>query len=285
MHRTIRNPECVDGADTATEVLEGTLEQILYVNDVSGYVVALVEPIEATPPQPGPRVRVTVVGTLGAVEIGAGLRLSGRFEKHPRWGEQFRVEDFETVRPAGINALERYLASEIKGIGPALARRIVSHFGETLPAVLDTTPERLHEVRGLPRATAQRIALAWRDSTGLRELTVFLRGHGVAAAHARRIHKVYGRDALETIREDPYILARTISGIGFRTADTVAEKLGIPRNSIQRARAALVYLLERMAEEGHVFAPFDYLEHQFRAALEMEPDLAGQALGELSESG
>jgi exodeoxyribonuclease V alpha subunit len=275
----------VDGADTATEVLEGTLEQILYINDVSGYVVALVEPIEATPPQPGPRARVTVVGTLGAIEIGAGLRLSGRFEKHPRWGEQFRVEDFETVRPAGINALERYLASEIKGIGPALARRIVSHFGETLPAVLDTTPERLHEVRGLPRATAQRIALAWRDSTGLRELTVFLRGHGIAAAHARRIHKVYGRDALETVREDPYLLARTVNGIGFRTADAVAGKLGIPRNSLRRARAAILFLLERMAEDGHVYAPFAALEAQFQSALEMEPELAADAARELAESG
>ena len=191
------------------------------------------------------------------------MRLSGRFEKHPRFGEQFRVQDFETIRPAGVNALERYLASEIKGVGPALARRIVDHFGEELPTVLDTSPERLHEVRGLPRAVAQRIAIAWRDSSGLRELTVFLRGHGIAAAHARRIHKVYGRDSLETVRSDPYVLARTISGIGFRTADAVAEKLGIPRNSIQRARAAMLYLLERMADEGHVFAPFGYLEHQF----------------------
>ena len=126
----------------------------------------------------------------------------------------------------------------------------------------------------MPRAVAQRIAIAWRDSSGLRELTVFLRGHGIAAAHARRIHKVYGRDSLETVRDDPYVLARTITGIGFRTADAVAEKLGIPRNSIQRARAAMIYLLERMADEGHVFAPFGYLEHQFQSALEMDPELA-----------
>src|SRR5579864_5091270 len=108
--------------------------------------------------------RITVVGSLGTVEIGAGLRLSGRFEQHPRYGEQFRVKDFEVLRPAGVAALERYLASEIKGIGPALARRIVAHFGENLAAVLDTTPERLHEVRGVPRVAAQRIAIAWRDA-------------------------------------------------------------------------------------------------------------------------
>ncbi len=271
----------MDAPQIPAELLEGTLDQILYINEESGYVVAVV----ARGDDASAERRVTVVGELGTIEIGAGLRLSGHFEKHPRYGAQFRVEDFETIRPAGVNALERYLASEIKGVGPALARRIVEHFGEDLPALLDTSPERLHEVRGLPRAVAQRIAIAWRDSSGLRELTVFLRGHRIAAAHARRIHQVYGRDSLETVRNDPYVLARTITGIGFRTADSVAEKLGIPRNSIQRARAAMLYLLERMADEGHVFAPFGYLEHQFQSGLEMEPELARDALGELTASG
>jgi exodeoxyribonuclease V alpha subunit len=271
----------VNATETNAEMVEGTLDQILYINEDSGYVVAVVERGDDN----GARHRITVVGELGTIEIGAGLRLSGRFEKHPRYGEQFRVADFETVRPAGVNALERYLVSEIKGVGPVLARRIVERFGEELPALLDTSPERLHEVDGLSRAVAQRIALAWRDSSGLRELTVFLRGHGIAAAHARRIHKVYGRDSLETVRGDPYVLARTIAGIGFRTADAVAEKLGIPRNSIQRARAAMLYLLERMADEGHVFAPFGYLEHQFQSGLEMEPELAREALDELVKNG
>ena len=202
-----------------------------------------------------------------------------------RYGEQFRVLDSETVRPASVATLERYLAGEIKGVGPALARRIAEHFGEALPTVLDETPERLREVRGLGAMVAARIAASWRDSSGLRELTVFLRGNGIAAGHARRIHKMYGRDSLETVRRDPYVLARTIAGIGFRTADTVAEKLGIPKNSIQRARAAAVYLLERMAGEGHVFAPFGYLEHQFAAALEMDPQLAARAVEELVETG
>ncbi len=271
----------MNAPENPPELVEGTLDQILYINEDSGYVVAVVELSDAAEA----RRRITVVGELGTIEIGAGLRLSGRFEKHPRYGEQFRVVDFETLRPAGVNALERYLASEIKGVGPVLARRIVDRFGEELPVLLDTSPERLHEVDGLPRAVAQRIAIAWRDSSGLRELTVFLRGHGIAAAHARRIHKVYGRDSLETVRNDPYILARTITGIGFRTADAVAEKLGIPRNSIQRARAAMIFMLERMADEGHVFAPFGYLEHQFQSALEMDPELARTALDELVASG
>ena len=262
-------------------ILEGTLDQILFISEASGYVIAVLE-INADDQT---HKRITIVGDLGALEIGAGLKLSGRFEQHPKYGEQFRVQDYEVMRPAGVAALERYLASEIKGVGPALARRIVAHFGESLAAVLDTTPERLHEVRGLPRAAAQRIAITWRDATGLRELTVFLRGHGIGSAHARRIHKVYGRESLETIRNDPYLLARTVTGIGFRTADLVAEKLGIPRNSIQRARAALIYLLERMAEEGHVFAPITQLESEFQAGLEMRPELVHEGLEDLAKTG
>ena len=201
------------------------------------------------------RRRITVVGTLGGIEVGAALRLSGHFEKHPRYGEQFRVEDYETLRPAGVAGLERYLASEIKGVGPVFARRIVTYFGELLAAVLYAAPERLQEVPGLPRRTVRRITVAWQDSSGLRELSVspWTRHQWSACAPDSQ---TYGRDSLETVRSDPYVLARTISGIGFRTADAVAQKLGIPHNSIQRARAALLYLLERMAEDGHVFAPF-----------------------------
>jgi exodeoxyribonuclease V alpha subunit len=260
--------------------VEGTLEQLLFVNEASGYVVGLVETADE-----GQRRRITVVGTLVGIQVGAGLRLSGHFEKHPKYGEQFRVEDYETLRPAGVAALERYLASEVKGVGPVFARRIVTHFGESLSEVLDATPERLQEVPGLPRPVVRQITAAWQDSSGLRELSVFLRGHGIGAAHARRIHKVYGRESLETVRRDPYILARTIHGIGFRTADAVADKLGIPRNSIERARAALLYLLERTAEDGHVFAPFDYLAGQFEAVLEMDSALAREALEELEQRG
>jgi len=265
---------------SAAETVEGTLDQVLFINDQNGYVVAV---LKRSAEAGGDR--LTVVGLLGAVEIGAGLRARGRFEKHPRYGEQFKVEDFEILRPAGVAALERYLASEIKGVGPALARRIAEHFGESLPEVLDREPERMREVRGLGAVVAARIVAAWRDASGLRELSVFLRGHGIAAAHARRIHQLYGHESLGVVRRDPYLLAREIHGIGFRTADSIAERLGIPRNSIERARGAILYLLERMAEEGHVFAPLGYITHQFTSGLEMDPELALTAVEELVQSG
>jgi exodeoxyribonuclease V alpha subunit len=268
-------------AHQAAETLEGTLDQVLFVNEKNGYSVAVV----VVAGEHGELRRVTVVGNLSGLEVGSTIRAQGGFEQHKTYGDQFHVVDFETVRPAGAVALERYLASEIKGIGPALARRIAEHFGDSLGEVLDNAPERMREVPGIGAAVTRAIAAAWRDSSGLRELTVFLRGHGLAASHARRIHKFYGKDALEVVRRDPYVLARTIHGIGFRTADAVAEKLAIPRNSIQRARAAVLYILERMSDEGHVYSPFEYLEGQFRSALEMEPELARAAVNELAASG
>jgi len=267
--------------ENSPEIVEGTLDHILYVNDQNGYAVAVVK----TYADRGSVRSVTMVGSLAGLEIGSGIRATGRFEKHPRFGEQFRVDDFETVRPAGVAALERYLASEIHGVGPSIARRIAEHFGDQLRDILDTMPERVREVTGVGPVVAARIAAAWRDSSGLRELTVFLRGHGIGAAHARRIHKRYGRESLDVVRRDPYVLAREIHGIGFRTADAIAEKLGIARNSIERARAAVLFLIERMADEGHVYTPREYLESQFQSGLEMDPDLVDRALDELSSSG
>jgi exodeoxyribonuclease V alpha subunit len=271
----------VSEAAQPEEIVEGTLDHLLYVNDQSGYAVAVVKSYGGA----GDTRSITMIGNLAGLEIGSGIRARGHFEKHPRYGEQFRVEEFETLRPAGVAALERYLASEIQGVGLALAGRIAEHFGDSLGEVLDNSPMRVREVSGVGPVVAARIAAAWRDASGLRELTVFLRGHGIAGAHARRIHKQYGKESLEVIRRDPYLLARTIHGIGFRTADAVAEKLGIPRNSLQRARAAILYLLERAADEGHVYAPREYLEEQFRTGLEMDEELVPEALAELAEAG
>jgi len=268
-------------AQHATETLEGVLDQVLFANDNNGYTVAAV----VVAGEHNDFRRVTIVGNLAGLEVGSTIRAEGGFEKHPRFGEQFHVVDFETLRPAGAVAIERYLASEIKGVGTAFARRIAEHFGDDLGEILDNAPERMREVPGIGAARARLIAATWRDASGLREVTVFLRGHGLGGSHARRIHKFYGKHALEVVRQDPYVLARTIHGIGFRTADSIAEKLGIARNSIQRARAAVLYLLERMADEGHVYSPFEYLEGQFRSALEMEPDLARDAVSELAANG
>ncbi len=264
---------------SAEQLIEGVLDHLLYVNDATGYGVAVVKSYE----QEGDTRTVTMVGNLAGLEVGSGIRARGAFEQHPRYGEQFHVQDFEVLRPASVNAIELYLAKEIPGVGPKLARRIAKYFGESLADVLDNAPMRVREVNGIGQMAAARIATAWRDASGLRELTVFLRGHGLAASHARRIHQQYGKNALEVVRGDPYVLARTIHGIGFRTADAIAEKLGIPRNSIQRARAAIVHLLEMMADDGHVHAPREYLEERFTSDLEMDASLVDSALNLLAQ--
>ena len=269
------------GTAQVETTVEGTLDHVLYVNEENGYAVAVVRTYAGR----GDSKTVTIVGSLAGLEIGSAIRAHGRFEKHPRFGEQFKVEDYETLRPAGAFALERYLAAEIHGVGPSLARRIAEHFGDDLREVLDHAPERVREVSGVGPVVASRIAAAWKDSSGLRELVVFLRGHGIGAAHARRIHKRYGSASLEVVRRDPYLLARTIHGIGFRTADMVAAKLGIPKNSIERARAAILFLLERMADQGHVYAPREYLEWQFQSGLEIDADWVSRALEELVAGG
>ncbi|HEY2484622.1 MAG TPA: ATP-dependent RecD-like DNA helicase [Candidatus Binataceae bacterium] len=269
------------GTPQVETMVEGTLDHVLYVNEENGYAVAVVR----TYAERDDSRTVTIVGSLAGLEIGSAIRVRGRFEKHPRFGEQFKVEDYETLRPAGAFALERYLAAEIHGVGPSLARRIAEYFGDDLREVLDNAPERMREVSGVGPVVASRIAAAWKDSSGLRELVVFLRGHGIGAGHARRIHKRFGSSSLEVVRRDPYVLARTIHGIGFRTADLVAAKLGIPKNSIERARAAILFLLERMADEGHVYAPREYLEWQFQSELEIGADWVSRALEELVAGG
>lgn len=271
----------VSEPEHSAQMVEGTLDHLLYVNDSTGYGVAVVKAYAGS----GDTRTITMVGNLAGLEIGSGIRAHGSFEKHPRYGEQFKVTEFETVRPASVGALELYLSKEIPGVGPELAHRIATHFGESLPEILDNTPHRVREVSGVGPVVAARIIAAWRDASGLRELSVFLRGHGIGASHARRIHKQYGKDSLAVVRRDPYLLARTIHGIGFRTADSIAEKLGIPRNSVQRARAAIIYLLERMSDDGHVYAPREYLEEQFASGLEMDAELVPQALDLLVESG
>ena len=179
----------------ASETLEGTLDQVLFVNDNSGYSVAVV----VVSGEHGMSRRVTVVGNLAGLEVGSTIRAEGGFEKHPRFGEQFHVVDFETLRPAGSVAIERYLASEIKGVGPEIAKRIAKYFGDELGEVLDNAPERISDVPGVGPVRARLIAATWRDSSGLREVAVFLRGHGLGGAHARRIHKFYGKQDRKSV--------------------------------------------------------------------------------------
>ncbi|MGH7422530.1 MAG: SF1B family DNA helicase RecD2, partial [Candidatus Methylomirabilales bacterium] len=230
-------------------LLEGTLVRVNYSNAETGYVVARLE----VPGHHGP---VTVVGNLWGVTPGEPIRLKGHWVRHARYGEQFKVEAYESILPTSVDAIERYLASGlIRGIGPAFARRLVEAFGPETLRVIDEEPERLLTVDGIGEGRLNRIRVAWTEQQNLRGLILFLQEHQISPTFALRISKAYGLEAPDVIRKDPYRLARDVAGIGFKTADRIGASVGVARDSPQRCAAGLLYLMHEAAEAGHVYYP------------------------------
>lgn len=231
------------------ETLKGSVERITYVNEETGYsVIRLMAQ--------GRQELVTVVGNLASVNVGESLQLSGFWTTHPRYGRQFKVQDYKTVLPATVEGIRRYLGSGlIKGIGPVTARRIVDYFGLETLEVIEQQPERLLEVPGVGPKRGDMITRAWEEQQQIKEVMLFLQSYEVSAALAVKIYKTYGDDALTIVRENPYRLARDIYGIGFLTADRLAHNLGIACDAPQRVQAGISYVLSQLADEGHVYAP------------------------------
>ncbi|MGH7370442.1 MAG: SF1B family DNA helicase RecD2 [Candidatus Methylomirabilales bacterium] len=231
------------------QLLEGTLVRVNYSDAETGYVVARLE----VPGHPGP---VTVVGNLWGVTPGEPIRLRGQWVRHARYGEQFKVEAYESILPTSVAAIERYLASGlIRGIGPAFARRLVEAFGPETLRVIDEEPERLLTVDGIGESRLNRIRAAWTEQQNLRGLILFLQEHQISPTFALRISRAYGPEAPDVIREDPYRLARDVAGIGFKTADRIGASLGVASDSPKRCAAGLLYLLHEAAEAGDVYYP------------------------------
>jgi exodeoxyribonuclease V alpha subunit len=233
----------------APTLLEGTLERIVYANPESAWSVVRVA-------VPGEADLVTAVGNLLAVQPGESLRLSGAWEKDARYGRQFRVASYQTVTPATLVGIERYLGSGlIRGIGRKLARRLVSRFGLETLEVIDRQPERVAEVRGIGKKRSGEIQRAFREQRGIQELMVFLQSHGVPTGLAIKIYKRYGEAAMAVVRETPFRLAAEVFGIGFASADRIAASLGLPKDAPQRLEAGLLHLLAEAAGAGHLFLP------------------------------
>ena len=256
-------------------VLEAVLERITYANEETGYTVARVATDRS-------RDLLTVVGPLLGAQPGESLRLQGRWTSHPQYGRQFEVHSYTTVLPATVQGIRRYLGSGlIKGIGPRLAERIVNHFGVDTLRVIEEEPDRLTEVDGLgPKRTAM-ISAAWEEQKAIKEVMVFLQGVGVSTSLAVRIYKTYGDEAITVVREEPYRLAAEVWGIGFRTADTIAQHVGIPHESPQRVKAGLQYTLSEAAENGHCYLPEERLVGEAAKILEVPPALVTSCLDEL----
>jgi len=240
-------------SDAIPEVtLDGTVERFVFRNAESSFTVARFE----TPAHD----HVTIVGELVGVNEGLPLRLRGHWVDDKKFGRQFRVATYQLRAPETLVGIERFLGSGvIPGIGPELARRLVGHFGMDTLEVIDRKPERLVEVSGIGAGRAAKLSAAFAAQREVQDVMVFLRGHGVSAAFAARIVKKYGKDAINVVRANPYRLAHEIWGIGFRTADAIADKLGIARDAPERLEAGLLHALETSAEAGHMHLPDDEL--------------------------
>ncbi|MGW2117101.1 SF1B family DNA helicase RecD2 [Streptomyces zhihengii] len=258
-------------------VLEGVLERITYANEDNGYTVARVDTGR------GAGDLLTVVGSLLGAQVGESLRMEGRWGSHPQYGKQFTVENYTTVLPATIQGIRRYLGSGlIKGIGPKIAERIVDHFGTDTLDVIEQEPKRLVEVPGLGPKRTKLIGAAWEEQKAIKEVMVFLQGVGVSTSIAVRIYKKYEDASISVVRNQPYRLAADVWGIGFLTADRIAQAVGIPHDSPERVKAGMQYALSQSTDQGHCFLPEEQLISDSVKLLQVDTGLVIECLGELA---
>ncbi|MDL2307634.1 ATP-dependent RecD-like DNA helicase, partial [Desulfovibrio sp. OttesenSCG-928-C06] len=265
-------------ADLPTPVeLSGTLERVLFHNDANGYSVLRFRPHNKPD-------SISVVGTMHDPQVGVALRLEGEWVEHPRFGRQLQFRHYDIVMPATTEGIRHYLGSGlIKGVRAAMAKRIVDKFGEDTFRVLDEEPERISEVKGVSLKVLESIKTAWAEHQSIRSLIMFLQPHGISTSYAVRIFKHYGPDALEVVRENPYRLAMDIRGIGFLSADAAALKLGVSRDSPLRAEAGVLYTLKNLNDDGHVFYPLEELAEKSSSELDIDYDLALEAVRRLEK--
>ncbi|MBA4860561.1 ATP-dependent RecD-like DNA helicase [Streptomyces sp. PSKA54] len=258
-------------------VLEGVLERITYANEENGYTVARVDTGR------GGGDLLTVVGSLLGAQVGESLRMEGRWGSHPQYGRQFTVENYTTVLPATVQGIRRYLGSGlVKGIGPVFADRITQHFGLDTLKIIEEEPKRLIEVPGLGPKRTKRIAEAWEEQKAIKEVMLFLQTVEVSTSIAVRIYKKYGDASISVVKNEPYRLAADVWGIGFLTADRIAQSVGIPHDSPERVKAGLQYALSQSADQGHCFLPEEQLIADAVKLLQVDTGLVIDCLAELA---
>jgi exodeoxyribonuclease V alpha subunit len=253
--------------DTLREVVAGLVERVTYHNAENGFCVVRAK-------ARGHRDLVTVVGHAAAVSAGEWITASGEWVNDRTHGPQFKARFLKTSPPMSIDGIEKYLASGmIRGIGPVYAKKLVRAFADKVFEIIEESPDRLREVSGIGSVRASRILAAWAEQKAVREIMVFLHSHGVGTARAVRIFKTYGADAVQVMTENPYRLAREIRGIGFKTADAIAMKLGIEKTAMMRVRAGISYALTEAMDEGHCGLPVDQLTQLTGKLLDVPEDL------------
>ncbi|MBF0202421.1 MAG: ATP-dependent RecD-like DNA helicase [Desulfamplus sp.] len=256
----------------------GTIGTVTYRNEDNHYTIARLK-------TPGQGETITIVGHLAGVGEGEGVKLTGRWVTHARYGEQFKVESYAVTLPETVSGMRQYLGSGIiKGLGKSMARRIVEHFGENSLEIIETRPERLMEIEGLGKSKMEMISRAWDRHHTARKVMQFLQEQGVGVTHASAILKYYGKNALKILRERPYRLARDLPGAGFRVADAIALQNGFKIDDPERIKSSFLYLLMKNEDEGHAFVPRDELVDRCVDLTGAGRSLVEAALDELSAS-
>ena len=255
----------------------GTIERITFQSEESGFTVAQLKTSKVKDP-------VCIVGTLPMAQPGETVRCQGHWKRHPSHGLQFEVTDYSLEQPADIQGIQKYLGSGlIKGIGPIYAKKIVEKFGIQTLQIIDTEPKRLKEVEGLGPKRVQLIATCWSEQRTIRDVMIFLQTHGVTPGFAQKIYKKYRERSIQVVSENPYVLARELHGVGFKSADKIAAKLGIARDSLYRFEAGIEYTLRGLSEEGHVCFPKTKLMEETATLLEIESSVLDAALDSLKK--
>jgi exodeoxyribonuclease V alpha subunit len=257
---------------SSQEVLAGLIERVTYHNADNGFCVLRAR-------ARGHRDVVTVVGHAATIAAGEWITASGEWVNDRTHGQQFKARFLRTSLPDSADGIEKYLSSGmIRGVGPVYAKKLVRAFGENVFDVIEATPDRLREIDGIGPVRAASILAAWAEQKAVREIMVFLHSHGVGTARAVRIFKTYGSDAIQVMTENPYRLARDIRGIGFKTADAIATKLGIEKTATIRVRAGISYALTEAMDEGHCGLPTEELIPLAEKLLEVPQQLIRTAL-------
>lgn len=258
--------------------LEGVVDRIVYCNEETGWSV-----VRLTVRGQGETV---VVGRLLGVQPGESLSLEGQWIKDRKFGKQFRADSFKTVRPSTFIGIQRYLASGlIEGIGPSLAERLVQAFGIDTLEIIDQEPERLVEVEGIGKVRSRRIREAWKSQSQIRDLMVFLQGHGVSARHAAQIQQRYGQQALAVIKTRPHQLAQDLRGIGFKTADKIAHHMGVAADAPERVEAGILHCLQKEVDRGHTYTERRQLAELGQDLLSVSADAVDEGLDRLLRRG
>jgi exodeoxyribonuclease V alpha subunit len=272
------------------DTLSGSVERITYYNSENGYTVLRLRPEGQRGMQAVPKSSLTfdglatVVGNLPEVSPGEFLHLQGQWDRHPKHGSQFKAEVCEQALPATIAGIQGYLGSGmIKGIGPKLAERIVGKFKEDTFDIIEQSPDRLFEIPGIGLDRAGRITKAWQEQKQVKEIMVFLHGHGVSTNLAVKIYKTYGDQSLQIVQQNPYQLERDIYGVGFKTADRIARALGLPVDHPSRVEAGIVFALNEMIDDGHVYVPQEMLRQRAVELLEVAVELIQPGLERLAQ--